>query len=152
MLDIIEKFKEFFDNETILVLIQPTTPFISHTDIDNCIKKLIKNPKINCCLSVKKVTEYPEWMITKKEGFEDIGSCNDISGDMSVRQNLGEKWLANGGTYAIRISFLKKTKKLIDEKNILFYEMSKIKSLDIDEEDDFLICESLVNSGIICPE
>jgi CMP-N-acetylneuraminic acid synthetase len=152
LLDIIKKHEEFFDNDTILVLIQPTTPFISHTDIDNCIKKLIKNPNTNCCLSVKKVTEYPEWMITNKGEDQDVGSCSNISGNNSIRQNLQKRWIANGGTYAIRVSFLKKMKKLVDEDNILIYEMSKIRSLDIDDEDDFVICESLVNSGIINPE
>ena len=43
-------------------------------------------------------------------------------------------------------------KKIIDEKNTLVHEMPKIKSLDIDEEYDFMLCELLANSGLVNPE
>lgn len=152
LLDIIDKFNEFFDDDTIIVLIQPTTPFVSHIDIDTCIEKLIKNPHMNSCITVKEVTEHPEWVINKKEKFDDIGECLDLSGSFSVRQNLKKRWIANGGAYAVRKSFLEKNKKIRDEKNTLVCEMSKIKSLDIDEEDDFILCELLANSGFINPE
>ena len=69
-----------------------------------------------------------------------------------MRQNLKKRWIANGGAYAIRKSFFEKNKKIIDEKNTLVHEMPKIKSLDIDEEYDFMLCELLANSGLVNPE
>ena len=152
LLDVIDKFDELFDDDAIIVLIQPTTPFVSHIDIDTCIEKLIKNPHVNSCITVKEVTEHPEWVINKKENFDDIGECLDLSGSFSVRQNLKKRWIANGGAYAIRKSFFEKNKKIIDEKNTLVHEMPKIKSLDIDEEYDFMLCELLANSGLVNPE
>jgi N-acylneuraminate cytidylyltransferase len=152
LLDIIDKFNEFFDDDTIIVVVQPTTPFVSHIDIDMCIEKLIKNPHMNSCITVKEVTEHPEWVINKKENFDDIGECVDLSGSLSVRQNLKKRWIANGGAYVVKKSFLEKNKKIRDEKNTLVCEMSKMKSLDIDEEDDFIICELLANSGLMNPE
>ena len=107
---------------------------------------------MNSCISVKEITEYPEWVINKKDGSEYIGECIDLSGSLSVRQNLKKRWIANGGVYAVRKSFFEKNKKIRDDKNTLVHEMSKIKSLDIDDEYDFIICESLVKSGIIHPE
>ena len=69
-----------------------------------------------------------------------------------MRQNLKKRWIANGGAYVVKKSFLEKNKKIRDEKNTLVCEMSKMKSLDIDEEDDFIICELLANSGLMNPE
>ena len=46
------------------------------------------------------------------------------------------------------IYFLLKHKKCIDDETLV-YEMSKLNSLDIDDEDDFILCESLIKSGFI---
>jgi len=148
--DIIKKFEELFDDNSTIVLLQPTTPFTKSGDIDNCIQKLIDNPKSNTCVSVKKMTEYPEWAITSENNI--TGKCNQISGENSIRQNLKTRWIPNGGIWVIRKKFFSKKKKILDEEETLFYEMSKLNSIDIDEEDDFLLCQSLVNSGVMFPE
>jgi len=149
LLAVIEKFNYLFNNDSIIVLIQPTTPFITANDIDSCIGKLTQNPKMNSCISVKEVTDHAEWIISKKDGTDNIGISGKLSGDVSVRQNLRKRWISNGGAYVVRKSFLEKTKKVIDEDGTLVHEMSKIRSMDINEEDDFVICEALVNVGII---
>ena len=41
LLDVLKKFKELFCNDSIIVMLQPTTPFISTKDIDTCISKLL---------------------------------------------------------------------------------------------------------------
>lgn len=146
VLDVIEKMPSFFDEDSIIAILQPTTPFITHEDFDSSIKKLIDNPDMNCCISVKAVSEHPEWMITQQEG--DIGICNEITKELSVRQNLPKRWIPNGGIYAVRINFLKNERKVFGKK-ILVHEMNKIKSMDIDENEDFIICDSLVKSKFI---
>ncbi|TLX69342.1 MAG: acylneuraminate cytidylyltransferase family protein [Thaumarchaeota archaeon] len=149
LLDVAKKFETLFDEESIIVLIQPTTPFITGKDIDSCIDMLIKNPEINSCISVKQVSEYPEWMITQIDDRKDIGTCIDLSGDVNVRQNLKKRWISNGGIWVVRRSFLQKMKKIVDNNSTLVYEMSKLRSIDIDENDDLIICDALVNSGIL---
>tara|TARA_B100001167_G_C16774717_1_gene310592 strand:- start:10854 stop:11561 length:708 start_codon:yes stop_codon:yes gene_type:complete len=148
LLDLVKKYNSFFDKDSILVLIQPTTPFIEGSDINSCIKKLSENSNKNTCISVKKVSEYPEWMIKQKDACSDIGIANDMSGSKGVRQNLVKRWIPNGGIYVIRTNFLLKHKKCIDDETLV-YEMSKLNSLDIDDEDDFILCESLIKSGFI---
>ena len=135
LLDISKKFEPYFDEDSITVLIQPTTPFIDGNDIDLCIKKLINNTNKNTCISVKKVSEYPEWMITQKDGFSDIGVTENIIGLKGVRQTLTQRWIPNGGIYAIRTSFLLKFEKYIEDETLV-YEMPKLVSLDIDDEED----------------
>ena len=149
ILDAINALKEYFENESLIALVQPTTPFLTHIDIDACINKMIKNPSVNSCVTVRSVSEYPEWQFTKKEGTIDICISGNLAGEISVRQNLRERWIPNGGAYIVRKTFLEKTKKVIDEQGILIHEMSKLKSIDIDDLEDFNMCEALINSGFI---
>lgn len=152
ILDVMNTLKQYFDNESLIALIQPTTPFLTHTDIDNCINKMIKNPNVNSCVTVKSVSEYPEWQFTNKEGFTDICISGNLSGEISVRQNLKKRWIPNGGAYIIRKTFLEKTGKVIDEQGTLIHEMSKLRSIDINDIEDFNLCEALINSGFISCE
>jgi len=146
LLDVIKKFDDLFDNDSIVVMLQPTTPFITSQDIDKCIEKLLKNSNFNTSITVKSVSEYPEWMITKEN--KNSGVCK-IESEDSIRQNIKKRWIPNGGAYAVRKAFLENNKTIMDKKAILVHEMSKIRSMDIDEEEDFQICESIVNSNLL---
>jgi CMP-N-acetylneuraminic acid synthetase len=147
LLDVIKQFRDFFPRDSLVVLIQPTTPFLKNTDIDSCIKKLKENSNINTCVSVKQVSEFPDWMISKIDS--ETGKGKDFSGELSVRQNLDTLWIVNGGCYVMKKEFLEKHQKIIDYDKTLVHEMSKISSMDIDDEEDFKICESLVNNNFI---
>lgn len=146
ILDVLEKYENLFDDDSIVVVMQPTTPFITCDDIDTCIEKLQQNSDFNTCITVKRVSEYPEWMIIPNDDDEKICS---VSSKESIRQNLQQRWIPNGGAYAVRKKFLEKTKSIIDKNAILIHEMSKIRSMDIDEEEDFQICEAIVKSNIL---
>jgi N-acylneuraminate cytidylyltransferase len=146
LLDVLKNFKEFFDDNSIIVMLQPTTPFIGTDNIDACITKLLKNNNFNTCITVKRVSEFPEWMIT--QDIDNNKICK-MSSEESIRQNIQTRWIPNGGAYAVRKSFLEQNKSLIDKNSLLIHEMSKIQSLDIDEEDDFELCKSIVNSNIL---
>ena len=152
VLDVVNTLKEYFDDDSLIVLVQPTTPFITHIDIDTCINKMIKNPNASSCITVKAVSEYPEWQLTSKEGFTDICVSGNLSGEVSVRQNLKKRLIPNGGAYVVRKTFLERTGKIIDEEGTMIHEMSKLRSLDINDQDDFTFCEALVNSGFIVHE
>ena len=148
VLDVLRKFKEFVEDESLIVVIQPTTPFIGKQDIEKCISKLSNNKLINTCFSVTQVTEYPEWMILRKDNTTDIGITNNSKEDISTRQKLKRRWIPNGGIIVTRKKFLEEKQKFMDDE-ILVHEMPKLNSIDIDEEYDFAICESLINSNIM---
>jgi CMP-N-acetylneuraminic acid synthetase len=149
LFDAIKKMNDLFDDDSIIVMIQPTTPFIKSKHIDECVSMLIKRPEINSCISVRKISEHPEWMIIKKDDKDNIGVCNDVSGDLNVRQNLQKRWISNGGIWAVKRKFLEKSRKIVDNEKVLLYEMPRLNGIDIDEEEDFIICEALVKSGIM---
>lgn len=144
LLDVTKKFPSLFEKNSIIVLLQPTTPFILTKDIDSCITKLEKNSKHNSCITVKSVSEFPEWMITKnKKKFSIL-----LEKKFSIRQNIEERWIPNGGAYAVRLQFLQKNKSIFDNSNTLIHEMPKIRSMDIDESDDFELCKAIVKAKI----
>lgn len=146
LLDILKNFKDLFKEDSIIIMLQPTTPFITSNDIDECIRKLVENDNFNSCVTVKEVSEYPEWMILQ---HTDSTGSHKIESDVSIRQNLKKRWIPNGGAYVVRKSFLEKSKMLIDNTKTLVHEMSKIRSMDIDDEEDFKLCESIVNSNLL---
>lgn len=148
LLDVVKKSRDFLDENSIIVLIQPTTPFITGADIDECVKKILANPNVNSCISVKQMSEHPEWAISAGGDQCDLATCMDLSGNTNVRQHLKKRWMPNGGIWVVRKSFLEKNKKIVDNDGTFIYRMSKINSIDIDDEDDFTICEALVKFGI----
>jgi len=150
LLDILAKMKSELQEIDLLVLVQPTTPFVTSYDIDKCIEMMDENPQYNSCISVKAVSEYPEWMISSDN--EKVGKSENLAGDVGIRQNLEKRWIANGGVYVVKKEFLEKEKKIIDNNSTLIHEMSKISSLDIDNNDDFEICQALVKTNFIKPE
>lgn len=150
ILDILEKMNEKFIGKELLVIIQPTTPFLTGKDIDNCIQLMNENPEFNSCISVKSVSEFPEWIISSEDGIK--GKSKKLSGTISVRQNLIQRWIANGGIYVVKKKFLLNDKKIIDENGTLLYKMSKLKSIDIDDIEDFEICQALVENKKFSPE
>ena len=115
ILNVLKKMHEKFKDIELLVIIQPTTPFVSSNDIDKCIQMMSENPEINSCISVKSVSEFPEWMILSEDGK--IGKSENLAGDVSVRQNLKSRWMANGGVYVVKKEFLEKEKKIIDNNS-----------------------------------
>lgn len=145
ILDVITKFPNLFDVDSIIVVLQPTTPFITSKDIDSCIEKLQNNSDFNTCITVKQVSEYPEWMISSVEN----NKICQISPNESIRQNIKQRWIPNGGAYAVRTKFLIENRSIMDKNSILIHEMSKIRSMDIDDEDDFQICECIAISNLL---
>jgi len=148
LIDVIKKSEDFLDENSIIVMIQPTTPFITGKDVDECITKILTNPNVNSCISVKQMSEHPEWAITTENDKHDLGTCMDRSGNTNVRQHLRKRWIPNGGIWVVRKSFFDKTRKIVDNEGTLIHPMSKINSIDIDDEDDFIICEALVEFGV----
>lgn len=116
----------------IVVLVQPTSPFVLAKDIDAAIETLVRQ-KVNSSVSVTPVTERPEWMFTlKKEMLK-----QRFKTPLFIRsQDLPALYRLNGAVYASRRSVY--TKKItFDTKNIAGIVMPEERSIDIDTPRDF---------------
>ncbi len=125
----------------IVILLQPTSPLRTVTDIDNCIEKLIAE-KANACISVVEADKSPYWMYSLSES----GKMLPILGDDKLytrRQDIPSVYVLNGAVYAANVQWLKAQKRFLTSETIS-YIMPKSRSYDIDTELDFLVCEELL--------
>lgn len=122
-----------------ICLLQPTSPLRKVVDIDGCILSCISNNS-ESCVSVTIVDKHPYWMyeIDENKKLEPLFSNNIIR-----RQDLHSVYVLNGAVYFCSTKMIIETEKLI-EKNTLSYEMSKLNSLDIDDNLDFELAEFLI--------
>lgn len=127
----------------IVVAIQPTTPFIKGVDIDACIN-LVKNNGFDSSFSCRLITEPPQWMFRKlPNGGGEPFIAGSIKGNRGIFQELEELYIPNGGIYVTKKDALFRENVLITKK-VGLYVMPHERSVDIDEQMDFLFAEFLL--------
>ncbi len=128
----------------LIVMIQPTSPLVQSSDIDEAVKKMIDKKK-NTCVSVSEKPQRPEWMydLNKEELF--------IKNKPIVQrsQELPKLGVLNGAVYVMKYNSLMKKGILIDNSSVCLHIMPRERSVDIDELFDFELAEFLMktNSG-----
>ncbi|MCZ8531818.1 cytidylyltransferase domain-containing protein [Psychrobacillus psychrodurans] len=121
-----------------VVLLQPTSPLRTVEDIDGAIETLIER-EADFCVSVTEPDQSPYWMYNL-----------DVNGTMSAvikqdnlavrRQDLPKIYSLNGAVYVANIEKLEEEKSFLTNETI-GYVMPKQRSIDIDTEEDFYLCE-----------
>ncbi|NQT06198.1 MAG: acylneuraminate cytidylyltransferase family protein [Candidatus Omnitrophica bacterium] len=125
----------------IIVTLQPTSPFCKGSDIDECIKLLLRNKNLGSVFSAVEITEYPEWMFTLKgRNKAEPYIPGRWNGKRALRRYLNKMVVPNGAIYATRRDNLFKENALIT-KMTAAYLMPRERSVDIDEKLDFEFAE-----------
>lgn len=125
----------------IVVLLQPTSPLRTVQDIDQCITLLV-NKRSPASVSVCEPGHHPFWMFT----LDDQGRMEPFYKDGQIpvkRQDLPAMFTLNGAVYVARVEWLKNTKTFISPETIA-YVMPRERSVDIDTELDFVVCEQIM--------
>jgi len=124
-----------------VVLLQPTSPLRNSVDI-NAAVGLLRESGADSVVSVKPVTEYPQWM-KKMDREQRVSPLFDELEITSARQDLEKSYLLNGAIYLSTTASLKKHGSFYggDTRG---YVMPEERSIDIDTLDDFLMAETLV--------
>lgn len=118
----------------IVVLVQPTSPFVADKDINDCIE-MLERSKTNSCVSVTLVRERPEWMFELREnGRLEQRDSSDI---FARSQDMPPLYRLNGAVYASRRSVVVDKKMLFDPKDVAAIVMPIERSIDIDTIDDW---------------
>lgn len=126
-------------NKTIIVYLQPTSPFRNHFHINNAINKFIKKNS-SALISVYEGGEkvYKSLKIKRNKLFPLYNEKNLTTN----RQNLKKIFLPNGAIYIFYASdFIKK--KGIPIAGADYYLMNSYESIDINNSDDFKIAKIL---------
>ncbi|MFQ5913465.1 MAG: cytidylyltransferase domain-containing protein, partial [Nitrospinota bacterium] len=133
----------------IAVTIQPTTPFLTGKDIDACVEMLRADPSLDSVITVTEVTSRPEWMYYKGEnGIMSAVMGGPFTGDSTTLQRL---FLNNGAAFATRRATLFEQQALIG-KRTQGHWMERIRSIDIDDEVDWMIAEMFGRSLGVLPQ
>ena len=125
----------------LVVYLQPTSPMRSAADIDAAVK-LLHDRNADSVVSVKAVTEYPQWM-KKMDGEQRISPLFEELEITAARQNLEKSYILNGAIY------LSTTEALLKHRNFYGsdtrgYLMPEERSIDIDTLNDFLMAQALI--------
>lgn len=132
----------------IVVEIMSTNPFKTHRDIDGCISKL-QRTGANAVVAVHQIFDSHPRRIKKIENDRLVDFCVSEIPE-SRRQDLKpEAFLRSGSIYAVRKEFLLNSKARYDNENTRPYILDANRVINIDEEKDFLLAETLIQSGIL---
>ncbi len=134
----------------IVVTMQATTPVLNSRDIDATIEEVMEHD-IDSAITVKEVREYPWWMMEiTGEGLLKPFLTTNLSGDVTVRQNLAKLYLPNGAVYATRREVLMTENRIIGQRCGAVV-MPEERSVDIDSLLDFKIIETIIREGNVKP-
>lgn len=124
-----------------IVLLQPTSPLKNIEDIDGAIEKCMENHSI-AVVSVTESDKSPYWMY-KLDSNDKMSSLMNVSEIPMRRQDAPKAFNLNGAVYVSARQALIEEKSFIQGETI-GYVMPEERSLDIDSELDFLICEVVI--------
>lgn len=131
------------DNYDILVLLQPTSPLRTGSDIDKAIKFFFKKDA-RAIISVCKSNHKPSWTnILPKNG--NMGEFLDNGILKKNKSEFNNYYSLNGAIYIADCDYLLKRKSFFGKESFA-YVMPRKKSIDIDDELDFRLAEFLIRN------
>lgn len=119
----------------------PTSPLRGASDIDNAVELFISK-KADSVISLVESNHPPTWYKRIDETGVIRDFFKDIDGSLN-RQEVPSTFIPNGAIYIFQYDFLEKNRTYYGDKTFA-YIMSRMKSIDIDTELDFLFAEFLL--------
>lgn len=126
------------DENDNLFLIQATSPLLKSTDIDGAYSKLIKSDASSIFTGV--VEKQFKWLINSDKSLRPV---NYDYKNRPRRQNFEGLVAENGACYINSVGNIKRDKCRLSEK-ITFYPMPAYTLYELDEEEDWIIVETLM--------
>jgi len=134
-----EKYGQTFDT---VMLLQPTSPFRSTSDVVNAFDLFIQKTA-DAVVSVTEVEHPVQWCFS----LPDDGSMSYFSQSPyhnMRRQDLTVFYRENGAIYLVKANLIVNPEWDLYQKNCFAYKMSSEGSLDIDQKADFQFAEWLI--------
>ena len=126
----------------IVMVLQPTSPLRKTEDIDTALELMLNQNK-PALVSVCEASKPLQWHRTiNKDGTLEPVFSRDAS--LTNRQDQSLTYVPNGALFIAETEFFKKEKTFYTEST-LAYVMPPDRSVDIDNQIDFLVTEALVS-------
>ncbi|MCW8877879.1 MAG: acylneuraminate cytidylyltransferase family protein [Kangiellaceae bacterium] len=134
-IDVVLHAVEFVaDHFDIVVLLQPTSPLRTSSDIDGALTKYI-DTDAQAIVSVSAVEKSPYWMYQLQEPGDKIQPVVNLEEIPLRRQDAPECFALNGAIYVIDNNVLRNEQTFLPE-DTRAYVMNQRSSIDIDTEED----------------
>lgn len=118
-----------------IVLLQPTSPLRTVSDIDQCIETC-QAKRAPACVSVKAIAKSPYWIYK----LDDCGHMQPFMNKADCGMPPEWFYMINGAVYVAEVEWLQKEKTFLSAETVA-YIMPKERSIDVDTEFDLNICE-----------
>ena len=139
VIDAIAHVHERIPGYDLIILLQPTSPFRNVHDIDQCIEMMDKH-NVPSVVSVVEPDKSPYWSYQ----VSDNGTIKRLLDNYNVpRQKLPKTVTLNGAIYVADMEWLLEHNGFVSE-DTMCYEMPHERSIDIDSEFDFWLCEKML--------
>ena len=139
--EVLTKLRDFGSSFDTFALLQPTSPLRKCQDLQKAYDMFVERGA-NAIVGVCEATHSPLW-------------CNTLPDDLSLkgflpenivrlpRQSLSKYYTINGSLYIVRTDYFLANSDIYREKAYAFI-MPKERSIDIDDELDFIIAEAIL--------
>jgi CMP-N,N'-diacetyllegionaminic acid synthase len=133
ILHALDFFKQKGNSFDDVLLLQPTSPLRKYEDIKKAINFYIENKNLSMISAYREKGVIESIIYTKEKNVAVPVLQNHNKGVR--RQEAREIFVRNGAIYMSPVDFLRKNKRIVSNKPVLF-EMTKEKSLNIDSIED----------------
>ena len=137
ILHVIQNTEKQFD---VTIILQPTSPLRQATDIDNALEFMFDSNSPSC-VSVCKPGKPIHWSY-KKNADHLLKPIFDKEHPIIQEKEHDNIFMPNGAIFIAKTKWLLKNKTFI-KNNTIGYEMSKVKSIDIDTDFDLKIAKTI---------
>lgn len=128
------------DKYDIVVLLQPTSPLRTVSQIDSALE-LLSLKKVDAVVSVCRVENSHLW-INKLP--MDLNMRYFVKGAVNKKAKISDRFYRlNGAIYIAKVKYIKKERSFFG-KGTYAYVMPEINSVDIDTGEDFILAEALM--------
>lgn len=144
-IEVVRHALELLSDFDTLVLLQPTSPLRTAADVAAAVRLYEASQQRNC-IAMTEATDSPNWSY-----YMDGGALRPVLGDQIPlrRQDLPRVVTVNGAIYVANARRLEEQGSFL-RPDMVPYLMPRERSVDIDTEFDFQLCEFLIRNAPPC--
>lgn len=132
-------------NHEYVMLLQPTSPLRTASDIDATITRCHKSDA-PVCVTVTETNKQPQWMFTLSDN-QRLEPVLDKNEEITRRQDAPRVYVVNGAGYVARSEWLREHETFYTDQTI-GYPLPPERSVDVDTALDLAWCEYLLDETI----
>ncbi len=131
-----------------LVLLEPTSPFVAPDDIEACLDRLDADAAADSAQTVTPVSSNSH---AYNQRYHDGNGSNFLypqERKVCVNKQTKPGFYIHGNVRVMRVQSLLRTRSIFGTRSLPI-EIPKIRAMDVDSQDDLLLAEAIIASGLV---